>query len=130
MSTSSHFHFRETASPELPFFRAKVENVTIGTGDYMFPRPRLELWTTVDVFCCGNGVPSWSPVGGGRSLQQGQFRSVWEQLTAQGGGIDRQSLFLIQRVTLGTSRPILKRVSEVLPNRVSGRVFFWNRVFS
>eukprot|EP00437_Effrenium_voratum_P041885 CAMPEP_0181477176 /NCGR_PEP_ID=MMETSP1110-20121109/42084_1 /TAXON_ID=174948 /ORGANISM="Symbiodinium sp., Strain CCMP421" /LENGTH=918 /DNA_ID=CAMNT_0023602475 /DNA_START=89 /DNA_END=2845 /DNA_ORIENTATION=- len=33
-----------------------VENVVIGTGDYMFPR----------------------------SLQQGQFRSVWEQLTAQG----------------------------------------------
>merc|ERR1712060_747180 len=33
-----------------------VEKVSIGTGDYMFPR----------------------------ALQQGQFKSVWEQLSAQG----------------------------------------------
>eukprot|EP00439_Symbiodinium_sp_Y106_P017329 s728_g2.t1 len=50
-----------------------VENVTISTGDYMFPR----------------------------GLQSGQFRSVWEQLTAQGTEVTQKLSLNFKTLEMG-----------------------------
>ena len=102
---------KETAPPGYPFSisHAKVENVTIGTGDYMFPRQPTawKFGSTVTFFAA-------LEVAGCRSLQQGQFRSVWEQLTAQGTGGTEPSRFFFW-VTKGSVLNVFPESHHIFP---------------
>lgn len=76
---------KETAPPGYPFSisHAKVENVTIGTGDYMFPRQPdgLEVWFHRDVFCC-----VWKSLVAGRCSKGNSARSgnSWQRKVPEG----------------------------------------------